>query len=159
MDIKKLRLQRAWSQEQLAECSGLSVRTVQRLEKGGQMSLESRKSIAAAFDIDADDITETAKLSEEKILSDLEQQTLKEVKQLKRFYTKSIRYGFTMLFLLIINLIVSPDYLWVIWPALGWGVLILWKSLRNYLVATTFDSTWEKQQVKKRMENKGKIAL
>jgi len=51
VDIQKLRLQRAWSQEQLAECTGLSVRTIQRLENGGQMSLESRKAIAAVFDV------------------------------------------------------------------------------------------------------------
>lgn len=32
--FKSLRLARAWSQEQLAELSGLSVRTVQRIENG-----------------------------------------------------------------------------------------------------------------------------
>ena len=34
MLIQKLRLQRGWSQEQLAVLSGLSVRTIQRLERG-----------------------------------------------------------------------------------------------------------------------------
>ncbi len=34
--FKSLRLARAWSQEQLAELSGLSVRTVQRIENGDQ---------------------------------------------------------------------------------------------------------------------------
>ena len=33
MLIQKLRLQRGWSQEQLAELSGLSVRTIQRIER------------------------------------------------------------------------------------------------------------------------------
>ncbi|STT48732.1 DNA-binding protein [Klebsiella pneumoniae] len=32
--VKQLRLQRAWSQEQLAEMAGLSVRTIQRIENG-----------------------------------------------------------------------------------------------------------------------------
>jgi transcriptional regulator with XRE-family HTH domain len=32
--VKQLRLQRAWSQEQLAELAGLSVRTIQRIENG-----------------------------------------------------------------------------------------------------------------------------
>lgn len=32
--FKSLRLARAWSQEQLAELTGLSVRTVQRIENG-----------------------------------------------------------------------------------------------------------------------------
>ena len=52
MLIQKLRLQRGWSQEQLAELSGLSVRTVQRIEKGQLASAESLKSLASVFDIE-----------------------------------------------------------------------------------------------------------
>jgi transcriptional regulator with XRE-family HTH domain len=51
MILKKLRHQRRWSQEQLAEMAGLSVRTVQRLEAGGKASLESLKSLAAVFEV------------------------------------------------------------------------------------------------------------
>jgi len=43
MLIQKLRLQRGWSQEQLAELSGLSVRTIQRIERGQPASIESLK--------------------------------------------------------------------------------------------------------------------
>lgn len=32
--VKKLRLQRGWSQDHLSQLSGLSVRTIQRIEKG-----------------------------------------------------------------------------------------------------------------------------
>ena len=34
MNVRKLRLQRNWSQEQLAQVSGLSIRTIQRIERG-----------------------------------------------------------------------------------------------------------------------------
>ena len=40
MLVQKLRLQRGWSQEQLAELSGLSVRTIQRIERGQVASTE-----------------------------------------------------------------------------------------------------------------------
>ena len=52
MLIQKLRLQRGWSQQQLADLSGLSVRTIQRLEQGQVASTESLKSLAAVFEID-----------------------------------------------------------------------------------------------------------
>jgi transcriptional regulator with XRE-family HTH domain len=55
--IKVLREQRAWSQEQLAEISGVSGRTVQRIENGQPASLETLKAIAAAFDLDVHDLT------------------------------------------------------------------------------------------------------
>jgi transcriptional regulator with XRE-family HTH domain len=52
MLVQKLRLQRAWSQQQLAELSGLNVRTIQRIEKGQEPSVESLKSLAAVFNVD-----------------------------------------------------------------------------------------------------------
>lgn len=47
---------RQWSQEQLAELSGLSVRTIQRVERGQPADLHTRRALARAFrfdDIDA----------------------------------------------------------------------------------------------------------
>ena len=38
MLIRKLRLQRGWAQEQLAELCDFSVRTIQRLEKGDSLA-------------------------------------------------------------------------------------------------------------------------
>ena len=50
--IQKLRLQRGWSQEQLAEVAGLSVRTIQRIERGQTPSAESLKALAAVLEAD-----------------------------------------------------------------------------------------------------------
>ncbi|MEJ2612115.1 MAG: helix-turn-helix domain-containing protein [Candidatus Thiodiazotropha sp.] len=50
--IKKIRITKGWSQEQLAQFSGLSVRTIQRIERGHNAGLESLKCIAAVFDMD-----------------------------------------------------------------------------------------------------------
>jgi DNA-binding XRE family transcriptional regulator len=49
--LKQLRVNNGWSQEQLAEISGLGVRTIQRIEKEGKCSLESKMAIASAFQI------------------------------------------------------------------------------------------------------------
>lgn len=54
--VRTFREIHTWSQEQLAEIAGISVRTVQRVEEGQPASLDSRRSLAAAFgfeDIDA----------------------------------------------------------------------------------------------------------
>lgn len=59
--VRDMRVQRAWSQEELAMASGLNLRTIQRIENQATASLQSRKSLAAAFEIDTEDleITET----------------------------------------------------------------------------------------------------
>jgi len=50
--IKKIRISKGWSQEQLAQFSGLSVRTIQRIERGHNAGLESLKCLAAVFELD-----------------------------------------------------------------------------------------------------------
>lgn len=54
--VKKLRTAKNWSQEQLSEACGLSLRTIQRLENGGNASLESVRALAAAFGIDPNEL-------------------------------------------------------------------------------------------------------
>ena len=49
--IRNERLKRAWSQEQLAQVSGLGLRTVQRIESGGNASLETLKALAAILEL------------------------------------------------------------------------------------------------------------
>jgi transcriptional regulator with XRE-family HTH domain len=41
--IAALRKKKSWSQEELATASGLSLRTIQRIESDGAASLQSRK--------------------------------------------------------------------------------------------------------------------
>ena len=54
--IVKLRKERSWSQEELAIASGLNLRTIQRVEKHASSSLQSKKALAAALDIDTRDL-------------------------------------------------------------------------------------------------------
>ena len=50
--IKHLRNQKGWPQEQLALISGISHRTIQRIETSGNCSLESKRALASSFEIE-----------------------------------------------------------------------------------------------------------
>lgn len=54
--VKKLRTAKNWSQEQLSEACGLSLRTIQRLENGSNASIESVRALATAFEIDPNEL-------------------------------------------------------------------------------------------------------
>ena len=54
--VLALRKERSWSQEELATAAGLNLRTVQRIENGGAASLQSRKALAAAFNVEVGDL-------------------------------------------------------------------------------------------------------
>ena len=50
--IKQFRQQKCWSQQQLADMSGVSLRTLQRLEAKSVASQETIKSLAAVLEVD-----------------------------------------------------------------------------------------------------------
>ncbi len=52
--ISRERSKRQWSQQQLADLTGLSLRTIQRIENNGNASYESIKSLASVFEIPAE---------------------------------------------------------------------------------------------------------
>lgn len=54
--VKQQRKDRLWSQEQLAEITNLSPRTIQRIESTGNASDESIKSLVAAFECEVEQL-------------------------------------------------------------------------------------------------------
>lgn len=65
-NVKRLRLERGWTQEQLAALSGLNVRTIQRVEKSGICNLETRSALAAVFQVDAIQLDGAKKIEQAK---------------------------------------------------------------------------------------------
>lgn len=59
--LKQYRTENGWSQEQLAELSGISLRTIQRAEKEGRCSHESAMAIASAFNVSPGELNEEFK--------------------------------------------------------------------------------------------------
>ena len=159
MLIQKLRLQRGWSQQQLADLSGLSVRTVQRIEQGQVASTESLKSLAAVFEIDFSTLQEpgmnttTAPASTAAFDAD-EALAFAQVRKLKGFYLHLAQYVVVVTLLLGINLWTRPQYLWVGWVAMGWGIGVLFHGLRVFERYSPFGAEWEKKQVEKRLGRK-----
>lgn len=58
MSIKKLRQKKNLSQEELAETTGLSLRTIQRVESGDSVSTTSWKTLASFFGMSVDALQE-----------------------------------------------------------------------------------------------------
>ncbi len=152
MIIRKLRLSNGWSQEQLAALCNLSTRTIQRIERGQKPSLETLNSLASVFEIDVSELSmEAASMNEKAKLSAEEEKAIIYVRDIKRFYRHLIKYLIIICCLLVLNVIKTPNYLWVIWPALGWGIGVLFHGLKVFEVFNFFGPDWEKRQIEKRM--------
>lgn len=162
MLIQKLRLQRGWSQEQLADVSGVSVRTIQRLERGQPGSLETMKALAAVFEIDLDQLQEPAMTTAAEAapsapasaLGADEAIALAHVRKVRGFYTHLIQYLIVMAGLAAVNLLATPGYLWVVWPALGWGLGLLSHAASVFQLIPFMGADWERREVEKALGRK-----
>lgn len=56
LTIKNLRSERSWTQQHLADACGISLRTVQRVERYGNASNETVMSMVAVFEIEQNHI-------------------------------------------------------------------------------------------------------
>lgn len=167
MIVRKLRLQRGWSQEQLAHISGLNVRTIQRIERGQAPSLESKKSLAAAFevqlatfdnkiDVVSTDQNETNMSNQDTVLKteDIkadEEYAINYAKGIKEFYSHLLMY---VIFASLIIFIKGFDDNFVGWGLLGWTVGLVIHGLNAYEVISFFNANWERKIAEKKLGRK-----
>ena len=153
MLIQKLRLKRGWSQQQLAEASGLSVRTIQRLETGHTASVESLKSLAAVFEIDFSTLKpeQTMTTTTDPAAEKREEEAFRYVRRLRRFYIHVYQYVIVVAALFAMNLIVSPHRMWAQWVMIGWGLGVLMHASTVFGRGWLLGPDWERRQVEKRL--------
>ncbi|MEL7468193.1 MAG: helix-turn-helix domain-containing protein [Pseudomonadota bacterium] len=118
MLVRKLRLDRAWSQETLAEISGLSVRTIQRAERGERASLETRNALAAALEVDLKNLTLETDMAVPTLTAN-EREALESVRDIKGFCTHAIGYAVGVPLIVLGWYLSGAGHPWFIWPALG----------------------------------------
>ncbi|MFQ2322279.1 2TM domain-containing protein [Aeromonas dhakensis] len=165
MIVRKLRLQRGWSQEQLAAFTGLSVRTIQRIEQGQQPGLESLKALAAVFELEVAQLDGTSQQEHEMRGSDTmerdqirvsveERAAMRYVEGLKGFYYHIASYLLVICGLFVINYLSNPGYIWAWWPALGWGLGLISHAINLFQPFKLFGPEWERQQIEKLLGRK-----
>ncbi len=69
------------------------------------------------------------------------------VKKRKEFYFNLAAYAIGMIVLLFFNLKYSPDYLWIIYPAIGWGIGVIAQALIAFKKNPFISSAWEKRKL------------
>ena len=159
MIVRKLRLQRGWTQEQLAEMSGLSVRSIQRMERGQNCSLETLKCLAAVFEVDLSALQPGGEtMNTESKLSEDEKEAIEYVKGIKEFYSHLFMFlSFTVLFCGVFGFTFgfnAPAVRWMYVAFLGWGIGVVLHGLNAYELINFFGPKWEKKLIEKRLGRK-----
>ena len=157
MSIRDRRISLGWTQDALAEASGLSVRTIQRLEKGEPATLESLKCLAAVFETRVSTLMqeeeEPSGPAPEAAARQREEQAVAFVEALKGVYVHTTLFGTITLALLVLNLVISPSQLWVIYVAVAWAFGLGLHALLVFAVSVWFGPRWERRVFRRFMDH------
>jgi len=69
----------------------------------------------------------------------------KRVSEIRGFYQHLTAYVVISAALVAINLLSSPEYLWFVWPLLGWGVGVALHALSVF--GGLWGKAWEEQKI------------
>lgn len=107
--IKQARASKNWTQQQLAEICGLSLRTIQRIEKTGIASHESVASLSSAYEIEKQNFViskGTNKINSNQTIKSILVDFCSVISQLSRFTINIL--AIALLALGVVGLINSP---------------------------------------------------
>ncbi|MGK0577905.1 helix-turn-helix domain-containing protein [Macrococcus capreoli] len=162
-NIAQLRKAKGWTQERLAEEAKLSVRTIQRIEKGEESSLESMGLVANVLGVPISDLFNQNNV--DNIIKDYSEEQIEQINERrakkKLFLLVIILYNFFMLYVgAQLEHIKDEKYalifsiLWVVLFICGWILLMYiresyWKKKLDKLYPLTKNIDINKKADKK----------
>lgn len=157
MIVRKLRLQRGWSQDHLASITGLSVRTIQRIEAGHPPSLESANALASVFEVELSTFQAEEHLMENQVsstktnLSPQDVAAMLYAKRVKSFYEGLIAYAILLpLFFTMLGF--NEPVLYVAFLGAGLGLIL--QGLFAFEIIRIPFANWERKMVEKKLGHK-----
>ncbi|WP_286272658.1 helix-turn-helix domain-containing protein [Thalassotalea hakodatensis] len=161
MFVKSLRQKHNWSQQQLAQLSGLNIRTIQRVEKGESVGLETLKSLAAVFEVDVNVLKNENNNESEPNSTQINKDTLidlenrekiakEEVKSKKEFYILALFLFGIFIFFFLPNYNQGENLGALISTAICFAMII---GAHAITVFQPFSEKWEKKKIKQTMDS------
>ena len=80
------------------------------------------------------------------------QKARKKVKEIKGFYSHLTVYILAISVLTYINLKYTPEYIWVIWSAVGWGFGVFGHASKTFNWVPFFGKDWEEKKIQEFIE-------
>jgi uncharacterized RDD family membrane protein YckC len=76
----------------------------------------------------------------------------KRVEEIKGFYAHLIVYVVVNAVLVAINLLITPGFLWFLFPLFGWGIGLFFHAVFGFGLFGIFTKEWEDRKVKEYMD-------
>jgi uncharacterized RDD family membrane protein YckC len=76
----------------------------------------------------------------------------RRVQEIKDFYAHLIVYIIVNAVLVLINLLVTPGFLWFLFPLIGWGIGLFFHAVFGFGIFGVFTKEWEDKKIKEYMD-------
>lgn len=130
--IKKLREDKAWSQEHLAAAAGVSLRTIQRVECEGRASAETRLALASALGVEVSVLSADEKPEESAAVAPAQKRISWQLyRRLRLLLVAAVLVG--------MDIYRNGSLTWTRWVLLAAGLLWSLRWLRSRFVAERCD--------------------
>lgn len=149
--VAELRKKRGWTQEVLAEKANITVRTIQRIENGTDVSLDTLASISNALLVPVSELFES--IEEEAKEVEIMDMSKEQLIQLK--YRKTITVSITLLVIAAILLVMSILGVEINELASGYNITLSWLAwvsllllligLANYYLGVKLNETLDQK--------------
>ena len=74
------------------------------------------------------------------------------VREVRAFYTHALTYVLVIGFLATLNLVKSPERLWFLWAAFGWGIGLVAHGMNTFAFRGFLGSRWEERKIREYLE-------
>ena len=78
----------------------------------------------------------------------------RHVREVRGFYTHALTYIAVIAFLAALNLLRSPERLWFLWAAFGWGIGLAVHGLNTFAFSGFLGSRWEERKVREYLDRR-----
>lgn len=77
-----------------------------------------------------------------------------KVREIKKFYGSLLTYAVVISALAALNYYTNHwSHVWVIWPALFWGVGLVFQANKAFSIISVFSKDWEEKKIKEYMKD------
>jgi transcriptional regulator with XRE-family HTH domain len=160
MRVRELRLQRGWSQEHLADLVDVTVRTIQRIERGFKPCLETSKALASVLEVDISTFTgDTTPAQEPSSTKQTDEEAVARlyVKGVKEFYNHLVLYVCVAVIYSYLNIFHGMGDTAIIFFGIslwGFGLLIHGLVAFEKINFMGLGNQWEEQAIAKKRGRK-----
>ena len=86
----------------------------------------------------------------------IEQRARRRLAAEKSFYAHLTTYAVVIGALFLINALTNRAYWWFVWPAIGWGIGILFHAFSTFGTFGTLGRDWEERRLKQLIDEESK---